>query len=223
METIVLEPFDRILSGYQKITEVAVPISDCSQICSRYRDLGVQGYRLGDFRGGSYLHRYLTCAVKQAPMLIYKDNYLIPLVFRESEDSFLLFEESWRMTGFFYLLDWYLENDRKKVLVKEQNFGNQKGSINRESIIDSAFLSFRLSEIIDGAGFPLSQFVHLEDFIDWNRTNRLINNGEIGRHSRIFDIEDPKNYSELKVSLKIIQLKYLTMPLLDYLEVMYET
>lgn len=223
MEAIVLESFDRILSGYEKITEISVAISDCSQLCSRYGSLGVQGYRLGDFRGVSYLHRYLTCAVKQAPMLIYKDDYLIPLVFRESEDSFLLFSEPSRMTGFFYLLDWYLENDRNKVLVKEQNFGNQKGRINREHVVDSAFLSFRLSEIIDGAGFPLSQFVYLEDFVDWNRINRLIDNGGIGRHSRIFDIEDPKNYSELKVILKIIQLKYPEMPLLDYLEVIYET
>ncbi|MHC5267953.1 hypothetical protein ACYSNO_02010 [Enterococcus sp. LJL98] len=222
VETIILEPFDRILSGYEKITEISVAISDCSQLCSRYREFGVQGYRLGDFRGVSYLNRYLTCAVKQAPMLIYRKDYLIPLVFRESEDSWLLFEESTRLTGFFYLLDWYLANDREKVLVKEHNFGNQKGRINRESVIDSAFLSFRLSEIIDGAGFPLSQFVYLEEFIDWNRSNRLIDNGGIGRHSRIFDVENPKNYSELKVILQIIQLKYPTLPLLDYLEVMYE-
>lgn len=220
-EAIILEQFDRILSGYEKLTEVSVSISDCSQLCLNYGELGVQGYRLGDFRGVSYLNRYLTCSVKQAPMLIYKKNYLIPLVFRESEDSFRLFEEPSRMTGFFYLLDWYLENDPKKVIVRERGVGNPDNGLNRESVIDSAFLSFRLSEIVDGAGFPISEFIYLEEFMDWNRINRLIDNGGIGRHSRIFDIENPKNFSELTVILKIIQLKYPEMRLLEHLEVIY--
>lgn len=220
-ETIILERFDRILSGYEKLTEISVSISDCSQLCLSYSHLGVQGYRLGDFRGVSYLNRYLTCSVKQAPMLIYKKDYLIPLVFRESEDSFRLFEESSRMTGFFYLLDWYLENEPKKVIVRERGAGNSGNRLNRESVVDSAFLSFRLSEIIDGSGFPISEFTRLEEFVDWNRVNRLIDNGGIGRHSRIFDIENPKNHSELTVILKIIQLKYPEMQLLDYLEVMH--
>ena len=40
--------------------------------------------------------------------------------------------------------------------------------------------------------------------------NRLIDNGGIGRHSRIFDEENQQNMSELAVILKIIQLKYPT-------------
>ena len=110
-ETVKLERFDRILSGYEKLTEIAVSISDCSRLSQKYRHLGVQGYRLGDYRGVSYLNRYLNCSVQQAPMFIYKRHYLIPLVFRKSEDSFRLFEETTRMTGFIYLLDWYVEND----------------------------------------------------------------------------------------------------------------
>ena len=217
-ETVKLERFDRILSGYEKLTEIAVSISDCSRLSQKYRHLGVQGYRLGDYRGVSYLNRYLNCSVQQAPMFIYKRHYLIPLVFRKSADSFRLFEEPMRMTGFFYLLDWYLENDPKKVVVIEP--GIQKIQ-SKEIVIDSAFLSFRLSEILDGAGFPISEFTDLEEFIDWNRVNRLIDNGGIGRHSRIFDIENPRNLSELKVILEIIQLKYPALPLLNYLEVVH--
>lgn len=60
-QAVILEPFDRILSGYEKLTEVSVTISDCSYLCERYKKFGVQGYRLGDYRGMSYLNRYLTC------------------------------------------------------------------------------------------------------------------------------------------------------------------
>ena len=72
-ERIVLQPFDRILSGYEKQTEMAVSVTDCSRLCRKYQSLGVQGYRLGDYRGASYLNRYLGCSVTRAPMLIYKE------------------------------------------------------------------------------------------------------------------------------------------------------
>ena len=42
-ETVKLERFDRILSGYEKLTEIAVSISDCSRLSQKYRHLGVQG------------------------------------------------------------------------------------------------------------------------------------------------------------------------------------
>ncbi|MBM7707936.1 hypothetical protein [Enterococcus lemanii] len=208
-EGTILIPFDRILSGYDKITEISVSINDCSKLCQRYQHLGVQGYRLGDFRGVTYLNRYLNCSVTQAPMLIYRDKYLIPLVFRQSEDTFRLFEESLRLEGFFYLLDWFLANRPAAILVKDTQSTNRLTST-REKIIDTAFLTFRLAEILDGAGFPLSKFTRLEEFVDWNRVNRLIDNGGIGRHSRIFDEENQQNMSELAVILKIIQLKYPT-------------
>ena len=208
-EVAILIPFDRILSGYDKITEISVSINDCSKLCQQYQPLGVQGYRLGDFRGVTYLNRYLNCSVTQAPMLIYRDKYLIPLVFRESEDTFRLFEEPYRLEGFFYLLDWFLANRPAEILVKEAK--NINHSTNKhEKVIDTAFLTFRLAEIMDGAGFPISKFSTLEEFIDWNRVNRLIDNGGIGRHSRIFDEKNAKNLSELAVILKIIQLKYPT-------------
>lgn len=202
-ERIVLQPFDRILSGYEKQTEMAVSVTDCSRLCRKYQSLGVQGYRLGDYRGASYLNRYLGCSVTRAPMLIYKDNYLIPLVFRMSPESKKLFEESNRMIGFFYLLDWLLEFQPKKAIIdyreaKKDDF----------QVVDSPYVAFRLSEIIDGAGFPISQFEILEEFVDWNRQYRLINNRQIGRHSPSFDQERQENVTELQMILKVIQLKY---------------
>lgn len=77
---ISLEPFERILSGYQKIEELAVNITDCSKLAKKYAHYGVEGYRLGNYVGTGYLNRYLECMVDRVPMLIYKRNYLIPLL-----------------------------------------------------------------------------------------------------------------------------------------------
>ncbi|MGX7195330.1 hypothetical protein [Enterococcus olivae] len=203
-ERIVLQPFDRILSGYEKQSEMAVSVADCSRLCRMYESLGVQGYRLGDYRGASYLNRYLGCSVSRAPMLIYKDEYLIPLVFRTSPESNLLFEELTRMTGFFYLLDWLLKFRPKKVIM-DYNKKKERGDYH---IIDSPYVAFRLSEIVDGAGFPISQFQTLEEFMYWNRQHRLIKNKQIGRHSKIFDANRKENVEELQMILKVIQLKY---------------
>ncbi len=75
---IVLEPFNRILSGFESQCEVSVSISDCSALCRKYQKYGVEGYRLGDYRGSSYLNRYLNVVVDRAPLLIYKERFLIP-------------------------------------------------------------------------------------------------------------------------------------------------
>lgn len=69
---INLEPFERILSGYQKVEELAVNITDCSKLAQKYAPYGVEGYRLGNYIGTGYLNRYLECMVDRAPMLIYK-------------------------------------------------------------------------------------------------------------------------------------------------------
>ena len=113
-EKIVLEPFDRILSGYDKLAEVSVSVSDCSALCRKYKKYGVEGYRLGGFRGATYLNRYLNVTVDRAPLLIYKRNFLIPLVFRVSEASQRLFLDNYRMEGFFLLLEWLLHHRPEK-------------------------------------------------------------------------------------------------------------
>ncbi|HIY58251.1 MAG TPA: hypothetical protein H9829_08695 [Candidatus Tetragenococcus pullicola] len=206
-EKIVLQPFDRILSGFEKLSEVSISISDCSEICRNYQSFGVEGYRLGDYGGASYLNRYLGCTVDRAPMLMYKKKYLIPMVFRSAPESWNLFNESTRFTGFFYLLEWLLSFQPEKAIIDYHKLGNPSNESDR-AIIDSAYIVFRLSEIVDGAGFPISQMTCVEEFSLWNRGYRLIDNGQIGRHSRAFDIENEKNVSELQMILKIVKLKY---------------
>ena len=54
--------------------------------------------------------------VDRVPMLIYKRNYLIPLLFRRSDSTFRLFEENYRMEAFFRLLEWKLKTSTNKNL-----------------------------------------------------------------------------------------------------------
>lgn len=205
-EKIVLEPFDRILSGYDKLAEVSVSVSDCSALCRKYKKYGVEGYRLGGFRGATYLNRYLNVTVDRAPLLIYKRNFLIPLVFRVSEASQRLFLDNYRMEGFFLLLEWLLPHRPEKAIIDFQK-SNQIDP-EREYVIDSSYIAFRLTEILDGSGFPLSHFTDVEQFMEWNRIYRLIDNGSIGKHSKIFDPDNEENVSELQMILTIVAMKY---------------
>ena len=76
-------------------------------------------------------------------------------------------------------------------------------------MIDSSYIAFRLTEILDGSGFPLSHFTDVEQFMEWNRIYRLIDNGSIGKHSKIFDPDnEEKNVSELQMILTIVAMKY---------------
>lgn len=201
---ISLEPFERILSGYQKIEELAVNVADCSKLAQKYARYGVEGYRLGNYVGTGYLNRYLECMVDRAPMLIYKRNYLIPLLFRRSDSAYQLFEEDYRMEAFFRLLEWSLKHQPGKILIEK----NEKYDLKKAKVIDSAYLAFRVSEILDSGGYPLSNFQTLEQFIEWNRIYRLIDNGGIGRHSKLFDLEYPENMEELRMIISLVKLKY---------------
>lgn len=208
-EKIVLEPFNRILSGYEKLAEVSVSVADCSALCRKYQKFGVEGYRLGGYRGSTYLNRYLNVTVDRAPLLIYKKQFLIPLVFRQTEASVQLFLEDYRMEGFFLLLEWLLIHRPEQAII---DFHKTRGiQPNKEYVIDSAYIAFRLTEILDGAGFPLSRFRTIEEFSEWNRTYKLIDNGSIGRHSKIFDPENPDNIAELQMILSIVGLRYSEM------------
>lgn len=201
---ISLEPFERILSGYQKIEELAVNVADCSKLAQKYARYGVEGYRLGNYVGTGYLNRYLECMVDRAPMLIYKRNYLIPLLFRRSDSAYQLFEEDYRMEAFFRLLEWSLKHQPGKILIEK----NEKYDLKKAKVIDSAYLAFRVSEILDSGGYPLSNFQTLEQFIEWNRIYRLIDNGGIGRHSKLFDPEYLENMEELRMIISLVKLKY---------------
>lgn len=206
-DAIRLQPFDRILSGFDKLTEAAVPIVDCSTLSQRYQSFGVSGYRIGDFAGSCFINRYLPCSFYGVPMLIYKSRYLLPMVFRNSPEAQLLFQENHRFPSFLTLLEWELKYNFKKIVVETKR--------NRYSyaddilyIIDTGYLAFRLSEIIDGAAFPVSQMTSFEEFMEWNREAHLLNNGSRGRHSMILDIDNQQEKSELELILKIIQAKY---------------
>lgn len=201
---INLEPFERILSGYQKVEELAVNITDCSKLAQKYAPYGVEGYRLGNYIGTGYLNRYLECMVDRVPMLIYKKKYLIPLLFRRSDSAFQLFEEDYRMEAFFLLLDWSLKHQPEKILIET----SQKVDTKKEKVIDTAYLAFRVSEILDSGGYPISNFQTVEQFMDWNRIYRLIDNGGIGRHSKVFDPEYPENIEELRMIVSLVRLKY---------------
>jgi hypothetical protein len=205
-EKIILRPFDRILSGYDKLAEVSVSVSDCSALCRKYKHYGVEGYRLGGFRGATYLNRYLNVTVDRAPLLIYKGNFLIPLVFRVSEASQRLFVDDYRMEGFFVLLEWLLVHRPEKAIIDLRRGG--KIDPEKEYVIDSSYVAFRLTEILDGSGFPLSNFADVEQFMEWNRIYRLIDNGRIGKHSKIFDPDNEENISELQMILTIVAMKY---------------
>lgn len=204
-EEITLKPFRRVLSGYEVLSKTALTIQDCSELADKYKQFGVDGYRIGDYSGPSYLNRYLECSIKSAPMLVYKRNIFIPMVFRGAKESQQLFREPSRMPGFFVLLDWLIENRPEKAII---NYRAPDEFHSEKMYVDSAYVAFRLSEILDVGGFPISRFENLEEFIVWNRIYHLIENGQIGRHSRIFDEDNPINVSELKMILQVVQLKY---------------
>ncbi len=211
---ITLEPFERILSGYRKVEELAVNVTDCSKLAQKYARFGVEGYRLGNYVGTGYLNRYLECMVDRAPMLIYRQKYLIPLLFRRSDSAFRLFEEEYRMEAFFLLLEWSLKHRPEKILIER----NEKIDTKKNKVIDSAYLAFRVSEILDCGGYPISNFQSIDQFIEWNRIYRLIDNGGIGRHSKVFDPEYPENMGDLKMIISLVKLKYPETDLDLYIE-----
>jgi len=104
-EEITLKPFRRVLSGYEVLSKTALTIQDCSELADKYKQFGVDGYRIGDYSGLSYLNRYLECSIKSAPMLVYKRNIFIPMVFRGAKESQRLFSKPSGMPGFYRLLD----------------------------------------------------------------------------------------------------------------------
>ncbi|MFV0558149.1 MAG: hypothetical protein ACK5MW_05885 [Enterococcus sp.] len=208
-----MEPFDRILCGYKKLVGIAVSIRTCSQLVGKYRKYGVTGYLVGDFRGLGYLQRQTVFSLERVPMLVYQEKYLIPLVFRAQDETKRLFVEHYRMQAFFLLLDWYLTYQPEKVIL--QSTFEKKATIlpqysTKESyqIVDNVYLALRLTEILEGAGYPLSRLQRLTEFIAWNQEHQLVVANKMGRHSPLFDPTNPKQCSELRMIQKLIQLKY---------------
>ena len=67
-------------------------------------------------------------------------------------------------------------------------------------MIDSSYIAFRLTEILDGSWFPLSHFTDVEQFMEWNRIYRLIDNGAVLENIvKLFDPDNEENVSELQM------------------------
>lgn len=207
---IVLEPVNQAVSCSVISNEVAVPIRQCSQLVERCRELGVEGYRVGVFSGAGFLNRYLPITIPFAPMLIYKNKVEVPLVFRRGEAAVALVNDPLRLPAFFKLLDWYLSYDEEaeKVLFGYERARGRLQQFTGKKVVDSALVAFRLSEIIDGAGYLLKDLQSETEFVSWNRVHRLVADQPIGRHSRILDLEDPKRLAEIRMIFDIVRLKY---------------
>lgn len=195
--------FDKILCEYRLKDGLTLSIDDSSRLADSLKNEGVEGYRVGSYDGKGYLTRYLEHFVECIPMLEYK-NTLIPLIFRDSPATRDLFLESYRWPALLQLLDWHLKYEPETALVTPRVSYKKK-------IVDTAFLTFRLAEICDGAAFPLTNFRSLEEFEKWNEVHRLIDNGSIGRHAKIFNSRSFIDLEELEMIIKIVKLKYKTI------------
>lgn len=212
---ILLEPVNQAVSCSVISKEVAVPIRQCSLLVERCHDLGVEGYQVGEFYGAGFLNRYMPIRIPYAPMLIYKNNVQIPLVFRKDAAAKALVNDPLRLPAFFKLLDWYLsyDDEAEKVVFGYESSRGSLQRFTRVKVIDSALVAFRLSEIIDAAGYSLKALHCEEDFIEWNRKHRLVSEQRIGRHSRVLNLEDPKRLAEVQMIFDIVRLKYPEVPL----------
>ncbi len=56
------------------------------------------------------------------------------------------------MEGFFLLLEWLLHHRPEKAIIDFQK--SSQIDPEREYVIDSSYIAFRLTEILDGSGFP---------------------------------------------------------------------
>ena len=47
-----------------------------------------------------------------------------------------------------------------------------------------------------------------EEFIQWNQERQLVGDPQIGRHSKILDLDNPKHLQQVQLVFDIIRLKY---------------
>ena len=88
-----------------------MPICQCSALVEQCQHLGVEGYRVENYQAAGFLNRYLPISIPHAPMLIYKKDIRIPLVFRRDSHVQMVLNESWRLEAYFRLVDWFLADD----------------------------------------------------------------------------------------------------------------
>ena len=73
------------------------------------------------------------------------------------------------MEGFFLLLEWLLHHRPEKAIIDFQK--SSQIDPEREYVIDSSYIAFRLTEILDGSGFP-SVTLQMSNNL-WNGTGSI--------------------------------------------------
>lgn len=213
---ITMEPVIKSVAQTCSEQEVAVPLSQCSTLVSACQPFGVTGYRVVEYTTQGFLSRYTPVRIPHAPMLVYREEYLIPLVFRRGTGCEELWNQSPRREGFFLLLAWYLRYEPETILTKSRLDSNEEGRF-RMKVLDSAWLAFRLQELIHCGCYQLKNCPNKEQFIQWNQQKRLIQSPIIGRHSPVLDLENKKTMAECQLLFQILQLFFPEAPLCNEL------
>ncbi|MFC0275123.1 hypothetical protein ACFFH2_00210 [Enterococcus devriesei] len=192
----------KIISDFRLLSGLTVTIEDCANLTKEFQVYGVEDYYISDYKGNSYLTRYVDYFIDAIPCLKYKKNYFIPLIFRDMPDTQKMFRDPYRWEAFFILLDWYLTYNPKKVLVP---CSQKKADV---EIVDTAFLIFRLWEIYEGSAFPIANLNNLSEFEKWNKVFHLIDTENSFTRNKEFDTTKVEDLTQLETVITIIKLKY---------------
>lgn len=192
----------KMIANYQRLIGLSISIEDCAYLEKKFQQYGVADYIVGNYQGKSFLTSYSEYFVDFVPMWEYQEKYLIPLIFRNTADSKIMFEDSQRWPAFFMLLDWYLKYQPAKVII-ESNQGPKE-----KPLIDTAYLFFRLSEIWDSAAYPMAHLNSLPEFIRWNRRHRVIDTGRYLERTADFNDEKIEDLEQLLLLIAVVKLKY---------------
>lgn len=209
---ITLEPVIKSVARTCSEQEVAVPLVQCSALVSACQSFGVEGYQVMAYPTQGFLSRYTPIQIPHAPMLVYAGRYLIPLVFRRGTESEELWNQPSRRESFFELLAWYLRYEPETIITGYQIMGSELNGT-KMKIVDSAWLAFRLQEIIHCGCYAMKDFTSMEEFIRWNQKVQLIKTPMIGRHSPVLDLEDQKTAAECVLFFQILRLFFPEAPL----------
>lgn len=209
---ITMEPVAKSVTQICSEQEVAVPLSQCSALVSACQSFGVEGYRVVEYTTKGFLSRYTPIRIPHAPMLVYDEQYLIPLVFRRGMGCEELWNQAPRQEAFFLLLDWYLQYEPETIVTEYRVKESEEGSF-RLKMLDSAWLAFRLQELIHCGCYPLKDCPSKECFIQWNQVAQLIQSPRIGRHSPVLDLENKKTVAECHLFFQILGLFFPEAPL----------
>lgn len=216
---IKLEPVVKSVTTTCIAQEVAVPIEQCSSLVQACQSYGVEGYRVVSYTPSGFLSRYTPIQIPFAPMLVYTNQIMIPLVFRKGSDCEALLNQPKRLQAFFQLLDWYLAYEPETVIPGYRISAGSLASYEGPKIVDSALVAFRLQEIIHCGVYAMKNFESMEEFTQWNRDSRLIKGQTIGRHSLILDFENPKVAAECTLVFQILALFFPEAPLVQKMPV----